>query len=293
VLRQRFSPGMQRTGREEAAAQPRRRVQAAAVPTPPGAPRLHEAPSPLAPAQPSAPRPARAEQEDEQEGLALYRPASEETRRGRLSAAVATASPYLAPPPPIDYAQSPAEEAAAAEAAAPPASTQLGPPPEDNWRVAAERPVAAVGGTTGQTHVGGRAELAAARLHTGDAAAAPAETAAADEVPTEEQPVTGEQPGGLSPVDLLHGRGLAAADAAAGRKAARDAASAADEPAAPPEPVHSGQMAATAVHHPERPHVAAERLPAASGGWEEGARWGGGACPDGKTAGECCNLSLG
>lgn len=86
------------------------------------------------------------------------------------------------------------------------------------WQAAAERPVAAVGGTTGRTHVGGAAELAAARLHRAPPAAAaeepaqPAEKAAAEAAAAEE--------------DLRHGPELAAADVAAGHKAAADVAAA-------------------------------------------------------------------
>lgn len=251
------------------------------APHPPAPAAAGEPASPPAPAAtpPAAAREAAAAEMREEEGLALFKPASDESRRGRLATAVAMASPYLAPPQ--TGAPSPAEQAAAA--------AQPFAAPPDGWEAAAERPVAAVGGTTGLTHVGGRADLTAAHLRARPAAAAEEEaaepgrpasgTAAAEEAPAAEAEER-ERP--LSPTDVQQGRALAAADVAAGPKAAADTAAAAAPAAASrggaePEPEPEPEAEAEAEpplsrREEQRPSGAAIASPLAEAGQQEPAQ---------------------
>ena len=134
--------------------------------------------------------------------MALFKPVVADTRRGRLAAAVALSTPYGA-------------------VQAGPVQQEAAPEP---WQAAAEHPVAAVGGASGRTHVGGRPQVAAVLLHPAPAAAETAGVGArAAPLPAQQQGQ--EQP--LSPADVRQGEDLAAADAAAGMHAATDAAAAA------------------------------------------------------------------
>ncbi|KAL4435460.1 hypothetical protein ABPG77_006222 [Micractinium sp. CCAP 211/92] len=155
------------------------------------------------------------------EGLAAFRPASPDTRRGRLLGLVAQASPYLGPLPggaePAAAGSPLAQAGQGAEAGEAEGTGAAAPGP---WQEAAEQPEAAAGGRTGTTHVGGPAELDPARLHRrreGASAQEEAEGEAAQPRP--------------SPTDIRKGQGLAAADVAAGRHAATDAAAVAAEEA--------------------------------------------------------------
>lgn len=156
------------------------------------------------------------------EGLAAYRPATADTRRGRLNILVAQASPYLGPLPgtagPAEAGSPGAQAGPGAEAGE---AEETGAAAPGAWRVAADQPVAAVGGTTGTTHVGGPGELEAARLHRRAAPEAAAEAAAGA---AEEGAAGGAPQRPLSPTDARKGQGLAAADVAAGHHAAVDAA---------------------------------------------------------------------
>ena len=268
-------------------------VEAAAARSPRGA-------SPAARAAPS-PDAAAAERAEAEE-VAPFHPASEATRRGRLAAAVASVSPYTSPP--VSPPTSPAA-GVAAPAAAPLGQQQQqqqrqqqaeGALPEEVpqapsvWQEAAQHPVAAVGGTTGQTHVGGPAALAAARLHAAPhaaAAAAQPETALSIEEQALRAVAPPDRP--LSPVDVRKGQSLAAADMAAGHKAAADAAAAAPpsasaaEPAAPQQQQQQRGAAAAAPLQrqeeleegwelPEAPSPPARQLPPAPPAIESPAR---------------------
>lgn len=216
----------------------------------------------------AGPEAAAAEQE-EGESLAPFRPASAESPRGRLATALAVTSPYMPAQRQAGIFQEAAEAAGGAagrkeEPAAgaagrqPPAATAGlaaagGEPSLDRWALAAEQPVAAVGGVSGDTHIGGAAALAAAHMQAAPGAvaeageageareAAPPARSAAVEQPTaaaaaaaEEEEEEGEQEWQLLPQpererplsreDVRAGQGLAAADMAAGHHAAVDAA---------------------------------------------------------------------
>lgn len=212
-------PNQQEAARVEAPTAP-----AEAPPTAMRISRLAPAPHPAAPTPKAAPEPeTEAVEQIEEEGVALFRPATAETRRGRLATAVAVASPYTQAEGPPGR---PGASAAAVPQAPAPQATAL-PEAPDVWRAAAERPVAAVGGTTGRTHVGGAAQLAAARLHAAPGAAAA--VSARLQTPAPEPQLAVKEPGQerpLSPTDVRKGQSLAAADVAAGHKAAADAATA-------------------------------------------------------------------
>ena len=283
-----------------AAAIARSPVTTAAIPTPAPAAAAaapSAAPQPAAPAAaaPAAAVPeAVAVKQEEGESLAPFRPASVESPHGRLATTLAVSSPYApaqrqagtfeeaaqqaAATAGAEEAEKPAAEEPAAAAAAPGMAAAGDEPSLDRWALAAERPVATVGGVSGETHIGGAAALAAAHLQAAPGAVAGQEAAAAGPAAERRlgaaQPETGaavelpsataaaEQEGGeqewqllpqqpdqppeqaqqpehaqlaeqaqqtqherpLSREDVQQGQGLAAADVAAGRHAAVDAA---------------------------------------------------------------------
>lgn len=205
-----------------AAATARPPVTTAAIPTPApaaAATAARSAPQPAAPAAAAAAAAvpeAVAVKQEEGESLAPFRPASVESPHGRLATTLAVTSPYspaqrqagtfeeaaqqAAATAGAEVAEKPAAEEPAAAAAARGMAAAGDEPSLDRWALAAERPVATVGGVSGETHIGGAAALAAAHLQAAPGAVAGQEAAAAG--PAAERPLGAAQPETGAAVEL-------------------------------------------------------------------------------------------